>query len=191
MNKELKPVQTPGARCRLYRKRANMTQAELAERLYCSVDLISAIERGSRTLTNENAAAMSAIFGVRKECLLCFDDCETELEKAAVPFAKGVVSHQMEKEAFFLYAMLYDYRDVWCDDSKSANISRDEFLGMNEKEQDAIMSECSDNPDLFYYSFQNVNGVEVGRCSESEFKAIVKELSEFAEFKIKRICERT
>ena len=80
MNKELKSAQTPGKRCRLYRKRANMTQAELAEAIGCSVDLISAVERGSRTLTVENAAAMSTIFGVRKECLLCFDDCVTEKE---------------------------------------------------------------------------------------------------------------
>ena len=98
MERVLKSVQTPGTRCRLYRKRANMTQEQLAEAIHCSVDLISAIERGNRTLTNKNAAAMSAIFGVRKECLLCFDDYETEREKAAMPFAKGVVIRQMEKK---------------------------------------------------------------------------------------------
>lgn len=189
MNKELKVAQTPGARCRLYRKRANMTQEKLAEKIHCSVDLVSAIERGSRTLTNENAAAMAAVFGVRKECLLCFDDLETEFEKKAMPFAERVVTRQMEKEAFRLYAGLCGFNIVLVDNSKYKNMSIDDFLAKGEQEQSSIISDVFDNPDLLYYSFQNRDGVEIGRCSSNEYNAMVKEISEFAEFKIRKVCE--
>lgn len=188
MNKELKSAQTPGARCRLYRKRANLTQEELAEKIHCSTDLISAIERGSRTLTNENAAAMASIFGVRKECLLCFDDLETEFDRIAMPVAERVVTRQMEKEAFRIYAGLYGCNIVLVDSSKYASMSLDDFTGKSAQEQDSIMSDICNNLDLFYYSFQNKDGAEIGRCSSNEYNAIVKEISEFAEFKIKKVC---
>lgn len=190
MNKELKSAQTPGKRCRLYRKRANMTQAELAEAIGCSVDLISAVERGSRTLTVENAAAMSTIFGVRKECLLCFDDCETEKEKVIMPFAESVVTHQMEKEAFSIYAGLLGCNIVVIDESKHKNMSLDDFLHANEKEQEAILLDIFDEMDLIYYSFQDKDGVEITRCSANEYNLIVKEISDFAEFKIRKLCDK-
>ena len=189
MNKELKVAQTPGARCRLYRKRANMTQEKLAEKIHCSVDLVSAIERGSRTLTNENAAAMASVFGVRKECLLCFDDLETEFEKKAMPFAERVVTRQMEKEAFRIYAGLYGCNVVLVDNSKYARMSLDDFTGKSAQEQASIVSDICDNSDLLYYSFQKRDGVEIGRCSSNEYNAMVKEISEFAEFKIRKMCE--
>ena len=189
MDKELKSVQTPGGRCRFYRKRANMTQAELAEAIHCSVDLISAIERGNRTLTNENAAAMSVIFGVRKEFLLCFDDCETEREKAIVPFAESVVVRQMEKEAFSIYAGLFGCNIVLIDESKHKNMSLDDFLSANEEEQEKILTDVFFFFYLIYYSFQNQDGVELARCNANEYNLIVKEISDFAEFKIKKLCD--
>ena len=190
MERVLKSVQTPGTRCRLYRKRANMTQEQRAEAIHCSVDLISAIERGNRTLTNKNAAAMSAIFGVRKECVLCFDDYETEREKAAMPFAKGVVIRQMEKKAFRLYVGLLGYNVVLVDNSKYKSMSLDDFLSRDDQEQSAIMSEIFDDLDSFYYSFQDNEGVEAGRCNANEYNAVVKEISDFAEFKIRKLCEK-
>lgn len=191
MNKELKSVQTPGKRCRLYRKRAKMTQAQLAEAINCSVDLISAIERGSRTLTVENAAAMSAVFGVRKECLLCFDDCETDAEKMLMPFAESVVTRQMEKQAFSIYAGLLGCNIVLIDESKYRKMSLDDFLSANKKEQETMLLDIFGEIDLCYYSFQNKDGVEIGRCSTNEYNLIVKEISDFAEFKIRKLCDWT
>lgn len=185
----LKSVQTPGARCRLYRRRANMTQAQLAEAIHCSVDLISAIERGSRTLTIENAEAMSAIFGVRKECLLCFDNCETEREKALMPFAESVVTRQMEKEAFNLYAGLCGYKIVLIDSSKYKSMSMDDFLSKSGREQEDVLLGIFDEMDSIYYSFQDADGIESGRCNANEYNAIVKEISEFAEFKIRKLLD--
>ena len=192
MNKELKAVQTPGARCRLYRKRANMTQEKLAEKIHCSVDLISAIERGSRTLTNENAAAMASVFGVRKECLLCFDDIETDFEKRLIPFVEKAVARKAEKDAFLLYAGLYGYNVVDAYNPKFEKyecMAIDDFVELDEQEQQSLIMNIFNTPNLHYYSFQNGEGVEFGRCTEEEFNTMVKEISEFAEFKIRKVCE--
>lgn len=165
-----------------------MTQAQLAEAIHCSVDLISAIERGSRTLTIENAAAMSTVFGVRKECLLCFDDCETDFEKEIMmPLAENVVVRQMEKKAFNIYAGLCGYNVVLIDSSKYADMSPDDFSKKGPQEQYDVLKNISDTLEMFCYSFQDRKGVEVGRCDVNEYNAIIKEISEFAEFKINRL----
>lgn len=189
MKENLKNVQTPGARCRLYRKKANMTQAQLAEAIHCSVDLVSAIERGHRTLTIENAAAMSAIFGIRKECLLCFDNIETDAEKRAMPFVERVVALQVEKDAFRLYAGLYGCNIVLIDNSKYKSMTLDNFTEKSDQERADIILDISNNLDLYYYSFQNKDGDELGRCNANEYNEIVKEVSEFAEFKIKKLLK--
>ena len=132
---------------------------------------------------------MASVFGVRKECLLCFDDLETEFEKKAMPFAERVVTRQMEKEAFRIYAGLYGCNVVLVDNSKYARMSLDDFTGKSAQEQASIVSDICDNSDLLYYSFQNRDGVEIGRCSSNEYNAMVKEISEFAEFKIRKMCE--
>ena len=189
MKENLKNVQTPGARCRLYRKKANMTQAQLAEAIHCSVDLVSAIERGHRTLTIENAAAMSDIFGIRKECLLCFDNIETDAEKRAMPFVERVAALQVEKDAFRLYAGLYGCNIVLIDNSKYKSMTLDNFTEKSDQERADIILDISNNLDLYYYSFQNKDGDELGRCNSNEYNEIVKEVSEFAEFKIKKLLK--
>ena len=166
-----------------------MTQEKLAEALHCSVDLISAIERGSRTLTNENAAAMSEIFGVRKEFLLCFDNCKTALEKRALPIAERIVALKNEKDAFHLYLDVYGYSIILVTDTGYESMSIDDFSSKNEQEQDAIVADIINGIDSAYYSFRNKDGIEVGRCDVDKYNAIVKEISEFAEFKIKKVCE--
>ena len=141
-------------------------------------------------MTPDNAAAMSAIFGVRKECLLCWDDCETDREKAIMPLAESIVVQQMEKKAFSIYAALFGCNIVLIDESKHQNMSFDDFLGANAKEQETILSDIIDEMDLIYYSFQNRDGVEIARCSANEYNLIVKEISDFAEFKIRKLCDK-
>lgn len=106
-----------------------------------------------------------------------------------MPFAERVVTRQMEKEAFRIYAGLYGCYVVLVDNSKYARMSLDDFTGKSAQEQASIVSDICDNPDLLYYSFQNRDGVEIGRCSSNEYNAMVKEISEFAEFKIRKMCE--
>lgn len=186
---ELKSVQTPADRCRLYRRRAKMTQAQLAEAIGCSVDLISAIERGSRSLTIKNAVAMSAVLGVRKECLLCFDDYETDSEKSASPYAEMLTTLQMAKKAFSMYVGIYGCNIVLIDNSQYKDLSANDFLTKSEKERIEILSNISEKLEMFYYSFQDRAGAEIGRCSAAEYNTVVKEIADFAEFKIKKLIE--
>lgn len=189
MTTELKSVRTPADRCRLYRRKAKMTQAQLAEAIDCSVDLISAIERGSRSLTIKNAAAMSAVLGVRKEYLLCFDDYETDSEKNASPYAEMLTNLQMAKKAFSMYAGIYGCNIVLIDNSKYKDISPNDFFAKNVQEQIEILNNISEEFEMFDYSFQNRAGVEIGRCNAAEYNAVVKEIADFAEFKIKKLIE--
>ena len=189
MTTELKSVRTPADRCRLYRRKAKMTQAQLAEAIDCSVDLISAIERGSRSLTIKNAAAMSAVLGVRKEYLLCFDDYETDSEKNASPYAEMLTNLQMAKKAFSMYAGIYGCNIVLIDNSKYKDISPNDFFAKNVQGQIEILNNISEEFEMFDYSFQNRAGVEIGRCNAAEYNAVVKEIADFAEFKIKKLIE--
>lgn len=59
-----------GARIQLYRVRAKMTQKELAEKLGCTSQHISAIERGVKTPTLETFVTMCNILQVQPNLLL-------------------------------------------------------------------------------------------------------------------------
>lgn len=59
-----------GARIALFRTRANMTQAELAEGLGCTPQHISAIERGIKTPKLDTFVAISNMLHVQPNLLL-------------------------------------------------------------------------------------------------------------------------
>lgn len=82
-----------GARISFYRVRANMTQAELAEKLGCTSQHISALERGLKTPKLETFVAISNLLHVQPNLLLqdvledWEDGWEADLERVltAVP----------------------------------------------------------------------------------------------------------
>lgn len=182
-------AQTSGTRCKQYRKKAGMTQAKLAEEINCSVDLISAIERGSRSLTVKNAEAMSKVLGVRKEFLLCFDDFETDGEKNTTPYIETTTVLQAKKEAFSLYAGICGYNIALVDNSNYKNLSPNAFISMSPQQQAETVIGISSELGAIHYSLQTKEGVEVFRCNATEFTSIVEEIAEFAEFKIKKLIE--
>lgn len=59
-----------GARISLFRSRANMTQTELAQKLGCTPQHISAIERGIKTPKLDTFAAIANILHVQPNLLL-------------------------------------------------------------------------------------------------------------------------
>lgn len=59
-----------GNRLRLVRKACDITQKELAERLFCSPDLISLIERGLTPLTKQNAEFICYSFNISYKWLV-------------------------------------------------------------------------------------------------------------------------
>lgn len=82
-----------GARISLFRDRAGMTQAELAKRIGCTPQHISAIERGAKTPKLDTFVAIANALRVQPDLLLqdVLDDWqegwEAELDRvlAAVP----------------------------------------------------------------------------------------------------------
>ena len=68
-----------GARIQLYRVRANMTQKELAEKLGCTSQHISAIERGMKTPTLETFVTLCNVLQVQPNLLLqdVIDGCQS------------------------------------------------------------------------------------------------------------------
>ena len=132
---------------------------------------------------------MSAVLGVRKEYLLCFDDYETDSEKNASPYAEMLTNLQMAKKAFSMYAGIYGCNIVLIDNSKYKDISPNDFFAKNVQEQIEILNNISEEFEMFDYSFQNRAGVEIGRCNAAEYNAVVKEIADFAEFKIKKLIE--
>ena len=70
---------TLGARIQLYRVRAKMTQKELAEKLGCTSQHISAIERGVKTPKLETFAEICTALKVPPNLLLC--DWAADLDK--------------------------------------------------------------------------------------------------------------
>ena len=59
-----------GARIQLYRVRAKLTQKELAEKLGCTSQHISAIERGVKTPTLETFVTLCNVLQVQPDLLL-------------------------------------------------------------------------------------------------------------------------
>ena len=80
-----------GARIQLYRVRSSMTQKELAEKLGCTSQHISAIERGAKTPTLETFVAIAAALRVPTDVLLqdvlpdWWETWEQEIDRVLTP----------------------------------------------------------------------------------------------------------
>lgn len=61
---QMKAGQTPGSTLRRYRKRAKLSQSELAEKLGMVKQNISAMEKGSRGISKASAYKLAEIFHV-------------------------------------------------------------------------------------------------------------------------------
>lgn len=190
--KMLISAQTPGERCKLLRNSKNITQEQLAEMADCSVELISAIERGKRELTPKKAAIFSSIFDVKKEFLLCQDDMPTDLMSRLRPIVIHLVKNRKHKEAFSLYLESFGLRAALKNDNipeKYSNMSTDEFCNLDTQEVSSAVEKFFSN-DLAYYALQDESGQILTRCSVDEYDALAQEISDFVEFKIEKLLER-
>lgn len=85
-----------GARIQFYREQADMTQMELAERIGCTPQHISAIERGIKTPKLETFAEICTALNVPPNLLLC--DWAADLDEiweAEVAIALQVLTPQL------------------------------------------------------------------------------------------------
>ena len=60
--KEFKANETPGGNLKFYRKRDNLTQKELAEKLCTTRQDISGMERGTRPISKKTAKELASLF---------------------------------------------------------------------------------------------------------------------------------
>ena len=89
-----------GARVQFYREQADMTQVELAERIGCTPQHISAIERGVKTPKLETFAEICTALNVPPNLLLC--DWAADLDEiweAEVAIALQVLTPQLRARA--------------------------------------------------------------------------------------------
>lgn len=89
-----------GARIQFYREQADMTQMELAERIGCTPQHISAIERGIKTPKLETFAEICTALNVPPNLLLC--DWAADLDEiweAEVAIALQVLTPQLRARA--------------------------------------------------------------------------------------------
>ena len=106
-----------GSRISFFRMRANMTQMELAEKLGCTPQHVSAIERGVKTPKLDTFVAIANVLQVSPELLLqdVLDDWpnnwEAELDRvlAVVP---PNVGHRLKTEIMAAQQMAEEYERV-------------------------------------------------------------------------------
>lgn len=87
---------------RLYRKRENLTQAELAERADLSLDSIKRIESGKRTMSLENFLRISDVLNVSLPFLL-YNQTDTMPEAELIRF---ILEGKSKKQKEYLLHML-------------------------------------------------------------------------------------
>ena len=106
-----------GSRISLFRMRANMTQTELAEKLGCTPQHVSAMERGIKTPRLDTFVAIANVLQVQPNLLLqdvledWQDNWETELDRvlAVVP---PNVGHRLKTEIMAAQQMAEEYERV-------------------------------------------------------------------------------
>ena len=105
-----------GARIQLYRIRGKLTQKELAEKLGCTAQHISAIERGVKTPTLETFVALCNVLQVQPNLLLqdviegWQEGWEADLDRVleAVP---PNVRNRIKRELIMTRQAIEDHRD--------------------------------------------------------------------------------
>lgn len=160
-----------------------MTQKELAEKIGYVPEHLSFIVNGRRNLTEEAAHAISALFpGVRFEWLMGFDDFKTERDYHLAPIREPLMK-TVDRHIIFtvlLHSLGYDVKILDNSDFPNLNIDNIDFENVLKMSQQL---------DRIYYLFSRDN-TEIGRCSPFEYESLISDIFDYADFKIKKICER-
>lgn len=184
-----KSTQTPGEKVKQLMKEFHYTQAQLAEKLDCSENHISMIVRGERNLTVKKAKAIAEIFDVTPEWLLGLKDFRTDRDEKVYAIADHLVGLQFEKKAFQIYAGITGYNIQLRDDSEYKDLGREDFDKMPGDARVKVLGAIAKSEDIFYV-FQDRSGIVKAQLSAEQYISVVKEIADFAEFKIKKLIER-
>lgn len=179
--KQINPLR--GERVKILLSEHCMTQKELAEKIGYAPEHLSFIVNGRRNLTEDAAHAISKLFpGIRFEWLMGFDDFKTERDYRLAPIREPLMK-TVDRHIIFsilLHSLGYNVKILDNSDFSNLNIDNIDF----EK-----LLKLSQQLDRIYYLFSSDNS-EIGRCSPFEYEALISDIFDYADFKIKKICER-
>lgn len=95
-----------------YRKRANMTQAELAEKLDVSVSFISRVERGLKRLKLSSLILVAEILGISCDALLKIDDTAVSMSNLQhILSGKSMVYWECVEEMARMFTERFDIKE--------------------------------------------------------------------------------
>ena len=186
-----------GERVKKIRTRHNWTQDKLSEALGIAQGTLSMIERGVRSLTEENARKIVDLFpGINIAWLLGYEAFETEAEAEVGRLIYPTFKKIFEKNTRIRAVQsLFDTIDLSFElNSSSAAVKEyremttDQFFNLPvEKQQQAFESILSCLEHSTEYLIKKDDQI-VGYCSEIEKKALYEEIFSFVEFKINQLC---
>lgn len=151
-----------------------VTQESFAEKVGYSRQSINAIACGKRRLTVDAAERFCQCYPeIREEWLLGYDDYMTREDKNAAD-SKFYEGYSILAQAFKGIAGYNGYK-----------FSSDKIEGTGNIV--AVPEGMEDMPIVKI----SCHGKEIGRCSPKEYNQMIIEISDFVDFKIKRLSERT
>lgn len=151
-----------------------LSQEQFADKTGYSRQSINAFARGTRRLTNEAAERISQCYPyIRTEWLLGYDDYMTVDDKKLAD-DKFFAGHSLLSQSFLGFARFNGFEF----NSKEIN-AKDQSVEIPDNIRDVPLIS------IFF------EGKKIGNCSPAEYGQTIIEISDFVEFKIKKLCEQS
>lgn len=152
-------------------------QKDFAEKIGYTKEHISYIINGHRNLTIDAAEKIVKIFpDIRIEWLMGYDDYRTQIDVDAAPLVHEMDVRKGSRGAMQILSKLAGYE-----------ITTENHSGERHYRVALNSDGCSlEQVDLVYIISKG--GKEIARCDDSRYHALAKEVAEFAEFKMQKLC---
>lgn len=152
-------------------------QKDFAEGIGYTKEHISYIINGHRNLTIDAAERIVKMFpDIRIEWLMGYDDYPTRLDVDAAPLVHEMDVRKGSRGAMQILAKLAGY-EISTRAGDSAKCYRV-----------VINSDGYSKEPMNLVYIISKGGKEIGQCDDSRYHALAKEVAEFAEFKLQKLC---
>ena len=155
----------------------DIDQKDFAEKIGYTKEHISYVINGHRNLTLDAAEKIVKMFPeIRIEWLMGYDDYPTRLDADAAPLIHEIDARKGSRGAMLMLARLAGYEITAAaeDGAKCYRV--------------AISSAGYSKEQINLVYVISKGGKEIGRCDDSKYHALAKEVAEFAEFKLQKLC---
>ena len=177
------------------RKEKNLTQEQVANMAHISQVHYQRIESGNSNLTLDMACALSKVFGVRTEYLLCEDDFKTELMKKTYPAFKEWYDEDRAQQALNKYFEVFGIVfEPWAGEELNKKLSEikgegveligglgDLLLTLSEDEAKRLFHPC--------FLIKTKKGEKIATISDTEYKRLAFEIKDYIDFLFEKITE--